>query len=122
LLEFNRNSFNFIQVIGKTSIGKIWKVQCKKYKDIYALEEISKSTVKDKNSFSHVNLEREILSKINHPFIIHLQFSFQDEENFYLVTDYIAGGDLRSNYEKFKKFSEPQLSKIIFLNIFSQFF
>ncbi len=122
MLEFNRNSFNFIQVIGKTSIGKIWKVQCKKYKDIYALEEISKSTVKDKNSFSHVNLEREILSKINHPFIIHLQFSFQDEENFYLVTDYIAGGDLRSNYEKFKKFSEPQLSKIIFLNIFSQFF
>ena len=76
------------------------------------MEEISKSAVKDANKFSQVNLEREILSKINHPFIIHLQFSFQDEENFYLVTDYIAGGDLRSNFEKFKKFTTDAYSSV----------
>ena len=34
----NRNSFKFLYVIGKGGFGKVWKIQSKKTKTIYALK------------------------------------------------------------------------------------
>jgi serine/threonine protein kinase len=32
--------------------------------------------------------------KFDHPFIMKLQFSFQDKEHLYLIMDFINGGEL----------------------------
>ena len=36
-----------------------------------------------------------ILEKCDHPFIINLQFAFQDNEHLFFVIDLATGGDLR---------------------------
>ena len=46
----NRNSFKFLYVIGKGGFGKVWKIQSKKTKTIYALKEMSKLKIIDKKS------------------------------------------------------------------------
>ncbi len=38
--------------------------------------------------------ERDILTKINHPFIVSLYFAFQSESKVFLVMDFLSGGEL----------------------------
>ena len=104
----NRNNFDFLYVIGKGGFGKVWKVKSKKTKISYALKEMSKLKVIDKKSIKSINSERELLSKLHHPFIVNMHYAFQDNENLYLVMDLLTGGDLRFHISRHKRFSEEQ--------------
>ena len=59
------------------------------------MKEMSKTKIIDKHSIKSVKNERNLLEKINHPFIINMHYSFQDNENLYLIMDFLSGGDLR---------------------------
>jgi serine/threonine protein kinase len=91
----------------------VWKVLLKKYKYEYAMKEMSKAKVIDKKSERSIRYERELLSRIRHPFIINMHYAFQDATHLYLVMDLLNGGDLRYHISRFKKFSEEQTSKYI---------
>jgi serine/threonine protein kinase len=39
-------------------------------------------------------VEREVMAKVNHPFLVGLNFAFQTEDKLYLVMPYMAGGEL----------------------------
>ena len=103
-----RNNFKFLYVIGKGGFGRVWKVQSKKTKEIFALKEMSKLKIIDKKSEKSINSERLFLTKLHHPFIINMHFAFQDSDNLYLVMDMLSGGDLRYHITKYKRFSEEQ--------------
>lgn len=60
-----------------------------------------------------VELQIKILKKIDHPSILKLQDSFEDASNYYLVMEYIKGGDLYSAIERRHKFSEDMAAKVI---------
>jgi serine/threonine protein kinase len=109
--KITRNNFEFQYIIGKGGFGKVWKVLEKKHKIIYALKEMKKVKVIDKRSEKSVKYERELLSRLKHPFIVNMYYSFQDYENLYLVMDYLTGGDLRYHISRHKRFSENQTSK-----------
>lgn len=104
----NRNQFEFCYVIGKGGFGKVWKVAYKKTKEIFALKEMSKLKVIDKNSEKSINSERSFLSKLYHPFMVNMHYAFQDNNNLYLVMDMLSGGDLRYHISRHRKFSEEQ--------------
>jgi serine/threonine protein kinase len=55
-------------VIGRGGFGKVWKVYSKKYKRAYALKEMSKAKIIDKKSERSIRFEKELLSKMNHPY------------------------------------------------------
>eukprot|EP01155_Anaeramoeba_flamelloides_P013774 Anaeramoba_flamelloidesa339295_52.p1 GENE.a339295_52~~a339295_52.p1 ORF type:complete len:304 (-),score=82.22 a339295_52:99-959(-) len=38
--------------------------------------------------------ERNVLMRVNHPFLVGLQYSFQSPEKLYMVLDYVPGGEL----------------------------
>ena len=63
----DRNSFEFINIIGKGGFGKVWKVFHKKRKNYFALKEMDKSKIIDKQSESSIIYERNLLEKLNHP-------------------------------------------------------
>jgi serum/glucocorticoid-regulated kinase 2 len=74
---------------------------------------MSKAKIIDKKSQISVKNERDLLSKLKHPFIINMHYAFQDFENLYLVMDLLTGGDLRFHVSKYKRFTEEQTSIII---------
>jgi len=41
-----------------------------------------------------VKIERDILEKFNHPYIMRLHYAFQDPKNLYLVMEFVNGGEL----------------------------
>ena len=64
----------------------------------------------DKKSINSIIYERELLSRLNHPLIVNLQYAFQDYNNLYLVLDLLTGGDLRYQigHHRRQYFSEQQ--------------
>jgi serine/threonine kinase 32 len=72
---------------------------------------MKKVKVIDRHSVKSIKYERELLSKINHPFIVNMYYSFQDYEYLYLIMDLLNGGDLRYHISRHKKFTEEQTSK-----------
>ena len=111
-IKINKNYFDFQQIIGRGGFGKVWKVSFKKNK-IYALKEMKKTKIIDRNSINCIMTEREVLSKLNHPFIINMHFAFQDIDNLYLVIDYLSGGDLRYHLYNKHIFNEIETKFLI---------
>ena len=74
------------------------------------MKEMSKARIIDCKSVNSIIREREILSQMNHPFIINLHFSFQDSNSLYLIMDLAKGKDLRTiiNYSNSNQLNEEQ--------------
>ena len=106
--EVNRDSFDFLLVIGKGGFGKVWKVRYKKNQEEFAMKEMSKALIIEKNCLHSILYERDLLSNFRHPFIINMIFSFQDNNNLYLVMNLVTGGDLRYQLIKNHTFPENQ--------------
>ena len=104
----NRNCFEFLYIVGRGGFGKVWKVRLKKNNELFALKEMSKVKIIDRRSEISIMSERNLLSKLNHPFIVNMYFAFQDFCNLYLVMDLLTGGDLRYHIAHQKTFSEIQ--------------
>jgi serine/threonine protein kinase len=58
--------FQFQYVIGRGGYGKVWKVEKKSTKEIYALKEMSKAKIISKRSERSVMNERRILAQLKH--------------------------------------------------------
>lgn len=87
-------SFEVISKLGKGSFGVVWLVKMKKTKDLYALKILEKTQVLKQNMIKYAVAERNILTTIQHPFIVSMHHAFQTPERLYLMMDYCPGGDL----------------------------
>ena len=105
-------------VIGRGGFGKVWKVQCRKTNKIYALKVMDKSKILAKKSVNSVLNERYLLSQLCFPFLVNMNFAYQDSAKIYLVMDLLAGGDLRYHLCRIKTFSEEQTSILELIRIF----
>lgn len=97
--------YNLLQVIGKGSFGKVMQVCKKDTGRIYAMKIIKKSHVVMNDEVAHTLAERNVLSKIIHPFIVPLQTTFQTPDKLYLVLAFVNGGELFHHLQKEGKFS-----------------
>ena len=59
-------------MIGKGGFGKVWKVTEFKSKKTYAMKEMSKPRIVMKKSIHSVMSERQLLEKIESPFIVNM--------------------------------------------------
>lgn len=75
------------------------------------MKEMSKAVILAKKSVTSINFEKELLSRLHHPFICNICFAFQDLENLYLVLELSSGGDLRYHLYRNLTFTEIQTSK-----------
>eukprot|EP00158_Paraphelidium_tribonemae_P006437 Partr_v1_DN27817_c1_g1_i2_m22565 putative serine threonine protein kinase len=86
--------FDLLQVIGKGSFGKVMQVRKKDTGRIYAMKIIRKANIVERAEVEHTLAERNVLAKIQNPFIVNLKFSFQSPDKLYLVLAFVNGGEL----------------------------
>ncbi|KAJ3448919.1 ribosomal protein S6 KINASE [Anaeramoeba flamelloides] len=86
--------FQLISVIGRGTYGKVMLVKKKDTEEVYAMKSLQKGMLADHQQISHTMSERNVLMRVNHPFLVGLQYSFQSPEKLYMVLDYVPGGEL----------------------------
>ncbi len=98
------NDFNIKSVIGVGSFGKV--VLASYYNNTYAIKMIKKKDMILRNRIDQTKKETRILSILKHPFILELEYVFQDERKIYLVTEFCPGGELFYHINKVGYFNE----------------
>jgi len=86
--------FKFYKKIGEGAFGEVYLVRKGTIEKLYALKAIRKERVFGTSLYRYIQTEKDILSLINHPFIVKLRYAFQTETHLFLVMDYCEGGDL----------------------------
>lgn len=100
------NHFQLLRSVGRGAFGKVQIVQHLKTKRLYALKYINKEKCISMNAVENILQERSILEKVKHPFLCNLCYSFQDEENLFMVLELELGGDLRFHLDRKGPFAE----------------
>uniref|UniRef100_A0A667X843 Serine/threonine kinase 32A n=1 Tax=Myripristis murdjan TaxID=586833 RepID=A0A667X843_9TELE len=102
----NFDHFQILRAIGKGSFGKVCIVQKKDTKKMYAMKYMNKLKCVERNEVRNVFKELQIMQNLEHPFLVNFWYSFQDEEDMFMVVDLLLGGDLRYHLQQNVHFSE----------------
>lgn len=100
--------FSKLSVIGKGTYAKVTLVRHLKDNQLYALKELKKKYILEKNQEKHIMTEKEILAQIEHPFLVKMKMSFQDDRKLYFLLEYCPGGELFSLLATKDKLTEEQ--------------
>ncbi|XP_003476802.1 rhodopsin kinase GRK7 [Cavia porcellus] len=87
--------FTEFRVLGKGGFGEVCAVQVKNTGKMYACKKLDKKRLKKKNGEKMALLEKEILEKVNSPFIVSLAYAFESKSHLCLVMSLMNGGDLK---------------------------
>jgi len=104
-----KDDFELLTVIGKGSFGKVMQVRKKDDGKIYAMKVLRKDTIIARKQVTHTKSEKNILMKIQHPFIVNLNYAFQTKDKLYMILDYINGGELFYHLKKEGRFAENRV-------------
>ncbi|XP_048507177.1 serine/threonine-protein kinase 32A [Athalia rosae] len=108
--EVNFDHFQILRAIGKGSFGKVCIVQKRdRSGNMYAMKYVHKGECAERGALKNIAREVEILSKLEHPCLVNLWFSFQDEEDLFMVSDLLLGGDLRYHIQQEIHFCEESV-------------
>ena len=66
-------------------------VKKKDTKEMYAMKYMNKVQIIRKHAVENVFRESEILRKLEHAFLVNLWFTFQDQEDLFMVLDLMLG-------------------------------
>ena len=98
--------FEHLKVLGKGSFGKVILVKNINNNKLYAMKILDKKFIVKKNQVSHTQTERVLLEKLKHPFIVRLNYAFQDPKRLYFLTEFLQGGELFFHLRKNSGYKE----------------
>ena len=113
-------NYLLVAQIGKGQFGVVYKgVQIDDQKKVYAIKCIQKAKLEKNSILSRLfQTEMAVMSKINHPNVMHLYEFMETQNNYYLVIQYCNNGDLESYMKKMGRLSEQGLHySFLFLEI-----
>ncbi|XP_019063409.1 serine/threonine-protein kinase 32A isoform X2 [Fukomys damarensis] len=88
-------------------------VQKNDTKKMYAMKYMNKQKCVERNEVRNVFKELQIMQGLEHPFLVNLWYSFQDEEDMFMVVDLLLGGDLRYHLQQNVHFQEDTVKLFI---------
>lgn len=94
-------------VLGRGAYGKVFLAELQiSNKKLYAVKCIRKDMLLEMNYIKNTLLEKNIMLEVDHPFLITLDYVFQDELRLYFVMPFVRGGELYKVFCKQRRFPE----------------
>lgn len=96
--------FNVLSVIGRGFYGKVSLCQKINSGQVFAIKSVHKNRLVKAHKCATVVAERNVLMKIDHPFIVKIYFAFQNATKVYMGFEYVPGGDMAFHFNNMKRF------------------
>mmetsp|Transcript_25854 Transcript_25854/g.40187 ORF Transcript_25854/g.40187 Transcript_25854/m.40187 type:complete len:794 (-) Transcript_25854:80-2461(-) len=84
------------RILGVGTFGKVWLVSHKTSGKPYALKMLNKREIIGHHQVEGVIREKNIMTSIDHPFVVDLRCTFQDDRHLYMLIELVQGGELFS--------------------------
>ena len=107
-IKIKNEDFERLKLIGKGSFGDVFLVKLKSNEKIYAMKILDKEKIKSYDQEEHTKSERDLMVKINCPFIVDIKYAFQDKQYLYMVTEFMQGGEMFFHLFKEKRFTNEK--------------
>jgi serine/threonine protein kinase len=122
-LVIGPKDFKVHAILGKGSFGEVYLVEKIDDKKIYAMKVLYKNNIISKhnclplliliiivehNLTRYALTEKNVLSNLNHPFIVKLHYSFQTPSKLFMILDFCPGGDLGEHLQVEHRFTEDR--------------
>ncbi|XP_058238687.1 citron rho-interacting kinase isoform X1 [Hemibagrus wyckioides] len=101
-LQPSKKDFEVRAVVGRGRFAEVQVVKEKATGDVYAMKVMDKDTLRTQDNVAFYEEERAILALGTSPWIPQLQHAFQDQDNVYLVMEYLPGGDLMALLNRYE--------------------
>ncbi|KAL1306132.1 hypothetical protein AAFC00_004246 [Neodothiora populina] len=99
--------FNFGRTLGEGSYSTVLAATDRQTMREYAIKVLDKRHIIKEKKVKYVNIEKDALNRLTeHPGIVRLYYTFQDERSLYFVLDVANGGELLGVLKKMGTFDE----------------
>uniref|UniRef100_A0A914DN40 G protein-coupled receptor kinase n=1 Tax=Acrobeloides nanus TaxID=290746 RepID=A0A914DN40_9BILA len=91
----DKHTFRLYRVLGKGGFGEVCACQVRASGKMYALKKLEKKRVKKRHAETLTLNEKQILQRINSPFVVSLAYAYETKDALCLVLTLMNGGDLK---------------------------
>ncbi|CAP23139.3 Protein CBR-GRK-1 [Caenorhabditis briggsae] len=91
----DKHTFRLYRVLGKGGFGEVCACQVRASGKMYALKKLEKKRVKKRHAETLSLNEKQILQKVNSPFVVSLAYAYETKDALCLVLTLMNGGDLK---------------------------
>ncbi|XP_062521391.1 beta-adrenergic receptor kinase 1-like isoform X2 [Corticium candelabrum] len=109
-IELNQSpsldDFVIHRIIGRGGFGEVYGCHKMDSGKMYAIKCLNKKWLKYRKGEAGALNERNILARVNNPFVVCMTYAFQTTEKLCLVLDLMNGGDLSYHLMYYRRFSE----------------
>lgn len=98
--------FHFGRTLGEGSYSTVLSATDRQTGTEYAIKVLDKKHIIKEKKVKYVNIEKDTLNRLtDHPGVVRLYFTFQDERSLYFVLDIATGGELLGVLKKMTTFN-----------------
>uniref|UniRef100_A0A8C1G3S5 Protein kinase X-linked n=1 Tax=Cyprinus carpio TaxID=7962 RepID=A0A8C1G3S5_CYPCA len=102
---YTLDDLDTIATVGTGTFGRVFLVKDKKTRGFFALKAMKIPDVIRLKQEQHVHNEKEVLTEVNHPFLVRLFWTHHDDRFLYMLMEYVNGGELFSYLRNRGRFS-----------------
>ena len=101
--------FKIIIVLGKGTFGKVFLAEFQFNKQLYAIKVIRKDILIEYNQIKNTKLEKDIMFKCQHQFLVGMEYLFMSDLRLFFVMPFIKGGELYRFFKAKRRFKEHEV-------------
>ncbi|KAH6593048.1 hypothetical protein BASA61_004384 [Batrachochytrium salamandrivorans] len=99
------HDFEFGEILGEGSYSTVLSAKETSTGREFAVKMLDKRHIVRERKTKYVTVERDVLNRVQHPFIVKLFYTFQDDHSLYFVLELAKNGDLLSYLRRLGRFS-----------------
>ena len=101
--------FKMIIVLGKGTFGKVFLAEFEQNKQLYAIKVIRKDILIEYNQIKNTKLEKDIMFKCQHQFLVGMEYLFMSDLRLFFVMPFVRGGELYRFFKARRRFKEKEV-------------
>lgn len=88
------SDLSYLKELGQGNFGAVCLVKSKKTDCLYAIKAVSKAQIEYEKLIENIEMEKSILLKIDHPFIVKLVKCLKNNKHLFYLMEYVRGKEL----------------------------